>query len=108
MAILVVCTANINRSPTAAWVIQLIEGSMNVWHRGSCQAACRIHGGTYCEQSDIDQADSIVCMEERNKNELIKAYGDGVSNKIRVLGIEDKYKKNDNKLVEEVLMKYNP
>ena len=103
--ILTVCSANVNRSTTAAWLLKLIDNKDEVWSRGSNQAACRIHGGTYCKLSDVTEADEIICMEDRNRKELLNAYGNFISSKIRVVGIEDKYKAFSSDLMMELFMK---
>lgn len=90
--ILTVCSANINRSTTAAFMLKVINSKNQVCSRGSSQAACRIHGGTFCTEEDVTEADEILCMEERNRKELLTLYGNTIDAKIRVLDIEDKYK----------------
>lgn len=103
--ILTVCSANVNRSTTAAWLLKLTNHENEVWSRGSNQAACRIHGGTFCKKEDTEEADEILCMEERNRRELLNAHGKAVDSKIRVLGIEDKFKAFDSDLIMELFMK---
>jgi predicted protein tyrosine phosphatase len=103
--ILAVCSANVNRSNTAAWLMKLMDSKDEVWSRGSNQVACRIHGGNYCTSEDLNEADSVICMEERNRKELVAAYGSGCESKIIVLGIPDKFKFMDSKLIFELLMK---
>ena len=103
--ILTVCSANINRSTTAAWLLKIMDNKDEVWSRGSSQAACRIHGGTFCTKEDVNDADLILCMEERNRRELLSAYGADIGKKIRVLNIEDKFKAFSSDLMMELLMK---
>ena len=102
--ILVVCTANVNRSPTASWLIKLMNHEKEVWSRGSCQAACRIHGGTFCQNEDLQNADQIFCMEERNRKEILLINAD-CDDKITILDIEDKYKAFSKDLVMEIMVK---
>lgn len=105
--ILTVCSANVNRSTTAAFLLKLTNHKSEVWSRGSNQAACRIHGGTFCLQSDVTEADEIICMEERNRKELINNYGSSIDGKIKVLGIKDEFKAFSSDLVMEILTKIN-
>ena len=105
--ILTVCSANINRSTTAAWLLKVIDNKNEVWSRGSSQAACRIHGGTFCTAEDVGDADEILCMEERNRKELLALYGNSIDNKISVLGVEDKFKAFSSDLLMELLMKFH-
>jgi predicted protein tyrosine phosphatase len=103
--ILTVCSANINRSTTAAFMLKVINSKNQVVSRGSSQAACRIHGGTYCTAEDVTEADEILCMEERNRKELLAAHGNHIDAKISVLGIEDKYKAFQPELITELTAK---
>lgn len=100
---MIVCAANKNRSVTAAWLLNLADRDNQYFSRGSCQAACRIHGGTYCSQEDYDDAEAIICMDNRNKREIEATYG--TSKNITVLGIEDKYKAFSSELMKEILLK---
>jgi predicted protein tyrosine phosphatase len=102
--ILTVCSANVNRSVTAEWVLNLMDNSNEVWSRGSNKEACKIHGGIHCSETDTIEADVIICMEDRNRKELLKQYGDGFNEKIVMLNIPDKYKAFDSGLILEILM----
>jgi len=103
--ILTVCSANVNRSTTAAFLLKLTNHKNEVWSRGSNQVACRIHGGTFCLQEDVTEADEIICMEQRNRKELLKLYGSSIENKIKVLGIKDEFKAFTSDLVMEIFTK---
>ncbi len=103
--ILTVCSANINRSTTTAFLLKLMDSKNEVWSRGSNRIACNIYGGTFCLNSDIQEADEIICMEQRNRKELLNYYGNSIDNKIRVLNIKDEFKAFSSDLVMEVLMK---
>lgn len=100
---MIVCAANKNRSVTAAWLLNLADKDNSYFGRGSNQAACRIHKGTYCTQEDYNDAEEIICMDDRNKREIEATYG--TSKAITVLGIEDKYKAFSAELMEEILLK---
>lgn len=101
--ILTVCTANINRSTTAAFLLKVMDYKNEVWSRGSNQIACRIHGGIFCTEEDFREADEIICMEERNKRELVNMYGE--SEKLRVINVADVYKAHSFELMLELMMK---
>jgi protein-tyrosine-phosphatase len=103
--ILTVCSANINRSTTTAFLLKLTNHKNEVWSRGSNRIACKIHGGTYCLNSDVQEADEIICMEQRNRKELLNAYGSSIDKKIKVLGIKDEYKAFSSDLVMEIFTK---
>nr|WP_321357176.1 hypothetical protein [uncultured Draconibacterium sp.] len=103
--ILTVCSANVNRSTTAAFLLKLTNHNSEVWSRGSNQAACRIHCGTFCTENDVKDADEILCMEQRNRKELLKLYGSSIDNKIKVLGIKDEFKAFSSDLVMEIFTK---
>ena len=103
--ILTVCSANVNRSTTTAWLLKIIDNKNEVWSGGSSKAACRIHGGTFCTSEDVTDADEILCMEDRNRKELLALYGNEIDKKIRVLCIEDKFKAFSAELIMEILTK---
>lgn len=88
--ILFVCSANVNRSPSAEFWFSL-RNPENVYESaGSCEVACRIHNGKYVTSEQIENADRIICMDERNRNELNKNFP-GFEAKIEVAGILDQY-----------------
>lgn len=89
--ILFVCAANVNRSITAQFWFSIIKPENQYDSAGSCRAACRIHGGEFVSQVQIDEADRIVCMDQRNKTELINQFGSSIQDKIEIAGIQDHY-----------------
>lgn len=89
--ILFVCAANVNRSITAQFWFSISKPENQYESAGSCQAACRIHGGQFVSQSQIDNADRIICMDQRNKNELIAQFGAAIESKIEIAAIQDQY-----------------
>lgn len=102
---MIVCAANVNRSVTAAWLLNITDNDNQYFGRGSSQAACRIKGGTYCSQDDYNDADEIICMDNRNKREIEASYG--TSKQITVLDIQDIYKAFSADLMLEILIKVN-
>lgn len=90
-SILFICAANINRSTTAELWFSMRHPENNYESAGSSKAACRIHGGKYVTEPQLQQADRIICMETRNQNEIEKQYGNLYSHKIEVVQIADKY-----------------
>lgn len=105
--ILFVCTANVNRSVTAAWLLNLSPRNGYAWSRGSNPVACRIHGGDFVTEGDLQQADRVICMEKRNINEIKTSYGSGYNDKIECLDIPDIYKAFSFKLIIQILLKIN-
>lgn len=89
--ILFVCAANVNRSITAQFWFSITKPENQYESAGSSRAACRIHGGEFVSQEQIDKADRIICMDERNKNQLIWDYGKHIESKIEIAGIQDQY-----------------
>jgi predicted protein tyrosine phosphatase len=89
--ILFVCSANINRSPTAELWFS-VRNPENIYESaGSNQAACNIRGGKYVLSEQLRNADRIICMEERNLREIENVFGSGFSEKIEVASIPDCY-----------------
>lgn len=88
--ILFVCSANVNRSPSAEFWFSLRNPENNYDSAGSCHAACRIHSGNYVTNAQLSNADRIICMEERNRKELNQNFP-GHEAKIEIAGIPDQY-----------------
>lgn len=105
--ILFVCAANKNRSITAQFWFSITKPENQYESAGSCRAACRIHGGEFVSQQQLDQADRIICMDQRNKTELITQFGSGIESKIEMAGIEDQYLFMQIDLVWELIDKIN-
>ena len=88
--ILFVCSANVNRSPSAEFWFS-IRNPENIYDSaGSCRAACTIHNGKFVSAAQLSKADRIICMEERNRKELNRNFT-GYNWKIEVAGIPDQY-----------------
>lgn len=89
--ILFVCSANVKRSPSAEAWFKWIAPENEYNSAGANRAACKIHGGTYVSKPQLQKADRIICMEERNRKDLEKTFGNEFSNKTEVSGIPDNY-----------------
>lgn len=101
--VLFVCTANLQRSPTAE---DLFQGWRGRWDARS--AGVRpVLGRNPLTQSLIDWADIIIVMEPTHAH-YIHAHFKCDSNKIRVLGIPDIYFRNDPELIKELERKVVP
>jgi len=100
--ILFVCTANIDRSPTAETLLKGKEGfevlSAGTWINAKRRISERL----------IDWADTIFVMEDNHKEDVI-ALNPESENKITVLGIPDIYLRDTPELVKKLktkLIKY--
>lgn len=89
--ILFICSANINRSTTAELWFGWRNPENKYSSAGSSQFACRKYGGNYITESELQEADRIVCMEKRNKTDIEKQFGSAYTHKTEVAGIPDKY-----------------
>jgi protein-tyrosine-phosphatase len=87
--ILFVCAANVNRSPTAEMWFSIRNPENHYESAGSCQEACRIHGGKFIDESQLQRADRIICMDERNRREILQGFVSFEASKIEVAGIPD-------------------
>ena len=101
--ILCVCSANVNRSITAAWILNIAHNENYYWSKGSNPIACRIHGGKYVSSEDLESADQIICMEPRNVREIKNAFGNQYNNKMTCINIPDRFKAFDRQLMIEIL-----
>ena len=91
--VLFVCTANIDRSPTAESLLKGKEGfevlSAGTWINAERRVSARL----------IDWADVIFVMEEHHKEDIIALHPES-ENKIIMLGIPDIYLRNDPELIK--------
>jgi len=97
---LFVCTANLQRSPTAEDVFQ---GWKGVWEAKSA-GIMPDPGGNPLSQELIDWADVIIVMEQLH-SQYIRAHFQRVAGKICVLSIADRYFRDDPKLKRELYKK---
>lgn len=92
--LLFVCTANLQRSPTAE---ELFEDNKN-YEASSC--GTHLFAEKTITSFAIEWADIIFCMEELHKEFIIKYYPEEIKGKeIVVLSIPDKYYRGDPELV---------
>lgn len=89
--ILFICSANVNRSPSAQFWFMLKNRENAYDSAGSCRPACIIHGGRFVTRNQLEQADRIICMEEKNRKDINEVFP-GFDSKIEVAGIPDQYK----------------
>lgn len=103
--ILFVCSANFNRSPTAELWFKWLKPENNYYSAGTSKFACRKYGGKYINESVLENADRIICMETSNKKEIEKKYGDKFNKKMEVVGIKDEFSFLDIQLIFEIIDK---
>lgn len=101
--VLFVCTANLQRSPTAENLFQDWGGR---WEAKSA-GINPVPGGTLLTQDLIDWADVILVMEAVQAYYLNSQFRCDPS-KLRVLGIRDRYSRNDPELIQELKEKVTP
>lgn len=91
--ILFVCTANVDRSPTAETLLKSVKGfevrSAGIWPNSRNRVTREL----------IDWADLIFAMEEHHKRAILILKPEAES-KIIVLNIPDIYPRNDPRLLE--------
>ena len=101
--VLFVCTANLQRSPTAENVFQGWRGTWEAKSAGIMPDP----GRNPLTQVLIDWADVIVVMEPVHR-QYIRANFHCDSDKVQVLGVPDIYFRNDPELIRELLKKVPP
>jgi predicted protein tyrosine phosphatase len=101
--VLFVCTANLQRSPTAEDRFRDWKG---VWETKSA-GTDPVSGGIPLTQEAIDWADLVVCMESEHVD-YIKAQFKYAPAKLKVLNITDRYFRDDPDLVRELDRKVIP
>ena len=101
--VLFICTANLQRSPTAESLFQNWRGQ---WETKS--AGIRPDpGGFVLTQELIDWADLVIVMEAVHAY-YIKSHFMCDPRKLRILGIRDRYYRDDPELIEELKKKVTP
>jgi len=101
--VLFVCTANLQRSPTAEDLFQGWEGVWEAKSAGTVPDPQR----KLLTQELVDWADLIIVMESGH-SEYITSHFHVSPDKILVLNIRDKYFRDDPELVSELRRKVPP
>ena len=91
--VLFVCSANLNRSPTAE---KMLAG-----HPCYEARSCGIlpESEKVCQAEDVKWADIVVCMEEWHREALRSSFPETASRRVAVLDIPDAYFRDDPHLV---------
>jgi predicted protein tyrosine phosphatase len=95
--VLFVCTANLQRSPTAE---KLFQGWQGIWEAKSAGIVPNSRGKQVTQEL-IDWADIIIVMEEIH-SQYIHTHFQCNSDKIRILNITDIYFRDDPELVKQL------
>jgi len=95
--VLFVCTANLQRSPTAEELFKDWQGEWETRSAGT-DPVC---GRTPITQELVNWADLIICMEPEHA-EFIKSHFNCPAGKLQVLNVEDRYYRNDPELIAEL------
>lgn len=101
--VLFVCTANLQRSPTAE---RLFQGWEGIWEAKSAGIRPGPYGNPLTQEL-INWADLILVMEP-DHNHYIQSHFRCDRGKIRVLNIADVYFRDDPKLITTLLKKVPP
>lgn len=101
--VLFVCTANLQRSPTAE---NLFEGWKSEWVAKSAGIAPD-PGRRPLTQELVDWADVIIVMEAAHGGFIYEHFRSG-SDKTCVLNIPDRYFRNDPELISELMRRVPP
>jgi predicted protein tyrosine phosphatase len=101
--VLFVCTANIQRSPTAESLFQNWGG---LWEAKSAGINPE-PGGALLTQELVDWADLVLVMEAAHAY-YVKSHFRCDLNKLRVLGVRDRYYRDDPELIQELKKKVAP
>lgn len=97
--LLFVCTANQQRSPTAA---DLFVGSPHYE-----ATSCGVHpwAATRVNRYLLDWADYIICMEEAHKQAILEEFPETEPKKFLVLEIPDAFERGDPDLIRTLVEK---
>jgi len=103
LRILFVCSANLQRSPTAEQVFGNFSDEWQTKSAGIMPSS----GRNALTQKLIDWADLILVMQSEQAEHIQKNYNSN-SDKIRILDIPDVYVRNDQVLIQELKNKALP
>lgn len=101
--VLFVCTANLQRSPTAEKIFDGWDGKWEAKSSGIMPEP----GCNRLSQRLIDWADVIIVMEPMH-SQHIQAHFQRATDKIHVLSIPDRYFRDDPELKEQLLKRVPP
>jgi predicted protein tyrosine phosphatase len=101
--VLFVCTANIQRSPTAE---RLFRDWNGIWEAKSAGVTPHPSGNPLTEEL-IDWADVIIVIEQIHAEEIQTRFHCAIE-KLRILNIPDKYHRDDPELIRELKRKIPP
>jgi predicted protein tyrosine phosphatase len=90
--ILFVCSANKQRSKTAEDYFSNIYTEFEFYSAGTNLRLCQKEGTNPLTESGLQNANLILVMETKHKNEINKQMGNRFSKKIEILNIPDNYK----------------
>jgi predicted protein tyrosine phosphatase len=98
--VLMVCTGNQDRSPTAAAL--LAEMRAPVWISSAGTSPSSLNRLTAVL---IEEADVICVMEDEHREHIERHFGPQIVHKVRVLGIPDVYSRGEQRLKDELRAK---
>lgn len=101
--LLFVCSANLQRSPTAEDLFQNWNGKWETKSAGTMPSFQR----NLLTQDLVNWADLILVMEPDHA-EYVKTYFNTPPDKVKALNIPDMYFRNDPRLIEELRRKVIP
>jgi predicted protein tyrosine phosphatase len=101
--VLFICSANLQRSPTAERLFQNWNG---IWETRSAGIIAHAEGNPLT-QALIDWADLIIAMEPIHIEHIYSQF-DCPPEKLRILNIADRYLRDDPALIRELMKKVPP
>jgi predicted protein tyrosine phosphatase len=101
--VLFVCSGNLDRSPTAE---QLFGGWSDRWETDSA-GTLPLAGGKGLTQGLVNWADLVLVMEPHHADYIYEHFK-CTPDKVRILGISDKYIRDDPALIHELQVKVPP
>jgi len=101
--VLCVCSAGLLRSPTAALVLSQEPYNYNTRSAGLTPEFALIP----VDEVLLEWADEIVCMEVKQKQQLLLLFPQVEIKPIICLNIPDRYEYRDSELIELIKEKYN-
>ena len=103
MKILYVCTANVDRSPTAELIGRALFPDLEHRSAGTSESLCEEAESQFLSKKQVKWANHIICMEAKHEEFIKEHYRTG--KKVTVLNIPDNYAFKDQELIDMLAAK---
>ncbi len=98
--VLLICSANKDRSKTAEDYFAAKYQDIVFESAGTNQKTCNMLGTNYINTALLEKADAIYVMEQKHADAIQSVFGNSYFRKITVLHVKDTFKYGSKELIE--------